>query len=290
MSSAFDPICDDLPDIDPVYPPVNVEAEIPTADGTRLNGLFMRAQGAGVHPTIAFLHGFPGNERALDLAQIVRRAGWNALYFNYRGSWGMPGVFRFAHVLEDAKAAAQWLVSEEATRDYGVESSRVVLAGHSMGGWAALHTAAIMPGLLGVIGMAAWNIGAWAQAAAQDEDSRFGARLFLEASLKPLAGVTAEALLDETFANTVQHPHNAWDLRSLAPSLVGRRVLLVVGEEDNGTPPELHQQPLVRALHTAGQTVGAVQVEDHIIPYADHGFAARRVALARIILNWLNTL
>ncbi|MDO8912512.1 MAG: hypothetical protein Q8N10_08825 [Phenylobacterium sp.] len=32
-----------------------------------------------------------GNEKNLDLAQAVRRAGWNAVTFNYRGSWGSPG-------------------------------------------------------------------------------------------------------------------------------------------------------------------------------------------------------
>ncbi|MFD3266336.1 hypothetical protein [Phenylobacterium ferrooxidans] len=32
-----------------------------------------------------------GNEKNLDLAQAVRRAGWNAAAFNYRGSWGSPG-------------------------------------------------------------------------------------------------------------------------------------------------------------------------------------------------------
>jgi hypothetical protein len=38
-------------------------------------------------------HGLPGNEKHLDLAQAVRRAGWLAVTFNYRGSWGSQGVF-----------------------------------------------------------------------------------------------------------------------------------------------------------------------------------------------------
>jgi len=44
------------------------------------------AAGAGPHPAVVLLHGFPGNEKTLDLAQDVRRAGWNVLYFNYRGA------------------------------------------------------------------------------------------------------------------------------------------------------------------------------------------------------------
>ena len=50
------------------------------------------------------LHGFPGNERNLDLAQALRRAGWNAVFFHYRGSWGSDGDFSFGHVLEDVAA------------------------------------------------------------------------------------------------------------------------------------------------------------------------------------------
>ena len=37
------------------------------------------AQGAGPHPTIVLLQGFPGNEQNGDLAHIFRRAGWNVL-------------------------------------------------------------------------------------------------------------------------------------------------------------------------------------------------------------------
>ena len=45
--------------------------------------------------TVILLHGFPGNERNLDLAQAIRRSGWNAVFFHYRGAWGSGGVFSF---------------------------------------------------------------------------------------------------------------------------------------------------------------------------------------------------
>ena len=50
---------------------------------------------------VLLLHGFPGNERNLDLAQALRRAGWTVVFFHYRGAWGSGGDFSFAHVLED---------------------------------------------------------------------------------------------------------------------------------------------------------------------------------------------
>jgi dipeptidyl aminopeptidase/acylaminoacyl peptidase len=73
--------------------------------GALLNAIVYVAAGPSSHPTVVLLHGFPGNEKNLDLAQSLRRAGWNVLFFNYRGSWGSPGEFSFTHCLEDAQTA-----------------------------------------------------------------------------------------------------------------------------------------------------------------------------------------
>ena len=61
--------------------------------GAKMNALFLLAAGAGPHPTMLLLHGLPGNERNLDLAQAVRRAGWNVLTFTYRGGAAVAGGF-----------------------------------------------------------------------------------------------------------------------------------------------------------------------------------------------------
>jgi predicted alpha/beta-fold hydrolase len=49
--------------------------------GVGLNALFFLAAGPDPKPTVILLHGLPGNERNLDLAQAIRRAGWNVLTF-----------------------------------------------------------------------------------------------------------------------------------------------------------------------------------------------------------------
>ena len=52
----------------------------------------------------------PATKKNLDLAQEIRRAGWDVLYFNYRGSWGSPGDFSFSHGgIEDTAAAIAYL-------------------------------------------------------------------------------------------------------------------------------------------------------------------------------------
>lgn len=74
-----------------------------------LNAILYTAAGSGPHPTVLLLHGLPGNEQNIDLAQAVRRLGWNVLTIHYRGSWGGPGIFSFEHCLEDAAAALDWI-------------------------------------------------------------------------------------------------------------------------------------------------------------------------------------
>src|ERR1700723_2493582 len=82
--------------------------EIPS-HGASFNAFMYIAAGAGPHPVAVLLHGLPGNERNLDLAQDVRRAGWNVLYMDYRGSWGSQGAFSFSHSVEDVEAAITYL-------------------------------------------------------------------------------------------------------------------------------------------------------------------------------------
>jgi predicted alpha/beta-fold hydrolase len=55
--------------------------------GVEINGVAYVAAGAGPHPVLVLFHGLPGNEKNLDLAQAVRRAGWTVVTLNYRGSW-----------------------------------------------------------------------------------------------------------------------------------------------------------------------------------------------------------
>lgn len=103
------------PPHDAHYPARMVVLHIPSG-GVKIDGVAYLAQGAGPHPTAILFVGLPGNEKNLDLAQAVRRAGWNTVSFFYRGSWGSPGVFRLSHCLEDAGLV---LISAGAMGDFG---------------------------------------------------------------------------------------------------------------------------------------------------------------------------
>ena len=115
--------------------------------GSRINGFIYLAQGKAPHPTVVLLHGYPGNERNLDLAQAIRRAGMNVLFFDYRGSWGSGGEFTFANAQEDVATAVGWLRRPELAARYHVDPARIALVGHSMGAWLALLGAAADSGV-----------------------------------------------------------------------------------------------------------------------------------------------
>src|SRR5260370_13884646 len=119
--------------------------------GALLNAFVYIAAGVGPHPTVILLHGFPGNERNLDLAQSIRRAGWNVLYFNYRGSWGSPGDFSFTHCIEDAQSAIAYLRDDTKAAKLRSDPNTIVLIGHSMGGFVALQTGALDPDIKAIV-------------------------------------------------------------------------------------------------------------------------------------------
>ena len=124
------------PPQDKVHPATAIPFAMPT-HGVRINAILFAAAGAGPHPTVILLHGVPGNDPNFDIARAIQRAGWNVLTFHYRGSWGSPGRYSFTHCREDGEAAVAWLRAPATSADYGIDPNRIVVIGHSMGGFVA---------------------------------------------------------------------------------------------------------------------------------------------------------
>jgi pimeloyl-ACP methyl ester carboxylesterase len=226
-----------------------------------------RASGPGAHPTFILFHGLPGNEKNLDLAQAVRRAGWNAITVNYRGSWGSPGEFRFGGNLEDADAVLAFVHDSANARRLGIDPRRVVVAGHSMGGWVAALTAAHHPDLLGAILISAADMGA--------SGSRQRSALVnsMAGDMESLSGVTAESMADDLLSGAPR-----WRFDSAAAGLA--RMPLLVLTSDDGLAR--YSDSLVRKLRALGNS----QVTTVHEP-TDHGWSDKRIALESAVLVWL---
>src|SRR4249919_4346242 len=71
-ATALDPARGDAAVTDPVpdaaHPTANKQLLVPSG-GVGMNALFLLASGEGPKPTLILLHGLPGNEKNVDLAQ-----------------------------------------------------------------------------------------------------------------------------------------------------------------------------------------------------------------------------
>ncbi|WP_220449087.1 alpha/beta hydrolase family protein [Nonomuraea mesophila] len=161
---------DDVP-IGPV-PPASTPAVTFISGGHTLLGVLHVPAGPGPHPVVVLLHGFPGNERNFDLAQALRQAGYAALVFHYRGSWGVGGSYAWGHVLEDAARVTRAVREEAAAAEHRLDPGRPALVGHSLGGFAALMTAAQDSAVRAVVSVAAFDLGVAAVGCRADPGAR----------------------------------------------------------------------------------------------------------------------
>ena len=254
------------PPADSAHPAHMTVLRVPT-HGVQINGLMYQPSGGGRHPTLVICIGLPGNERNLDVAQAARRAGWNTVSFNYRGAWGSPGEFRFSQNLEDVEAVLAYLRDWTNAEQLGVDTSRIVLAGHSMGGWVAVNAAARDGGLAGVILISAADV-----AKQGDWPAKRLLSLMTE-STGPLAGVTPQSMVDE-----VRSLGKELRFERAAAALV--HVPLLALTADDGLASDT--DALVGAIRQrGGGNVTAIHVA------TDHNWSDHRIALQATILHWL---
>ena len=261
---------------DPANPPHSAQVLIPS-HGMGMNGLFYLAGGPGPHPTMLLLHGFPGNEQNLDLAQAIRRAGWNVLTMHYRGSWGSPGDFSIAHVIEDVDAAVAFVRQPDVAAKYGIDTRRIVVGGHSMGGFATAAHARHDEHLLGVILLDAWNVGATGVAF---DEAKGAAREALIANQFDDLGNSLHGATPASTAAEIMAHRTEWNTQSWAKDLT-HSPLLVIGASKAGGA---ENRKLAEAVRAAGGNVTAIMIE------SDHSFQDHRIALAGDVVSWLQKL
>jgi uncharacterized protein len=247
--------------------------------GALLNAFAYVAAGAGPHPVVVLLHGFPGNERNLDLAQDIRRAGWDVLYFDYRGSWGSPGDFSFSHGIEDTAAAVDYLRSPMMAKILRLDPSRIVLIGHSMGGFMAVQDAAADHRILGVGLISAADLGGRIPLPLPKERQHAAIKALSAAydreGMDPISGCTPEELADDTLTNAAR-----WSFMAKVDSLKSRPALIVTSDDAYARGDEAFAAALRRAGNSRVATL-------HL--HTDHVYSDERGALAGAVLRWLAT-
>ncbi len=274
LAWAGDPVIADPVRVDPDYPPAVRELGI-DSHGAKMNAHIYLADGAGPHPTVILLHGFPGFEKNLDIAQAIRRNGWNVLFFHYRGAWGSEGVFSFSSGIEDVAAALAFLRDPENT-ELRVDTGRIALIGHSMGGFMALQGGAADDGVQCIAGIAAANLGDRAVIAGASPEALEGFKQYSD-TLGMLNGFSGDGAIAELAAAGA-----SFDLRQLAPRLAGKSIFLIGGERDQAVDISVFE-----SLVEAYEAMSDIDLAELRLD-ADHSFSWHRIRLAGELVGWLD--
>lgn len=253
---------------DTTHPARLAQIRYPTG-GVEVPARLFVASGPGAHPTVLLLHGFPGTELNLDLARAIQRAGWNVMAIHYRGVWGAPGQFSLGHTIEDSRAALAWL--RDPARATTVDASRLVVLGHSMGGFDTVMIGDD-PGVAGFVTLSAWDAGGEAARLDTPEERAAAEPEFAEDI--SFTNMTFADMADQIVARA-----EAWDWSRNAAEMGGRPVLVI--DSNDGLEPK--GDAVVAAVTAAGGPAPTrLKFE------TDHSYNDHRIALAAAIVTWLD--
>jgi len=264
------PVTEDPKEIDRDFPPSIKELTLQSS-GQQMVGHIYLAGGAGPHPTVIFLHGFPGNEKNLDLAQSLRRAGFNTLYFHYRGAWGSDGDFSIRGATEDAAAAIAYVKAN--AKPLRTNPEKISLFGHSLGGFNALHTGALDTSVSCTVAAAPAHLSKFAELSPEE------AKNIALSGKRSVPGLTNYSMID--FFAEIKADLVFSDLRPTMAGFKNRPLLIISGDKDPVTTVE-SQLPLVNAAKE-----NQAHPFNHIIMDADHSFSWRRIEFSKTVVNWM---
>ena len=247
-------------------PARSTELFIPSGN-SQIAGLIYSANGLQKHPTLLLLHGYPGNERNLDIAQVVRSRGWNVIYFDYRGSWGSQGKFSFKNSVEDVVNVVAFCNKYQDSLK--IDTSNIVLFGHSMGGWVVLKALQELPTIKKGFALSTWNIGDYYKNVSTEKEmlrlandpNGVGKYFVLNTSLKDLY---TPVLQDQTYFNLLND----------AKSLADKKIIMIDEHEKNSQ--------LAAKMKESNKSYF-----DYSVWQTDHVFTNKRISLINKIITFL---
>jgi pimeloyl-ACP methyl ester carboxylesterase len=231
-----------------------------------LQGFMYKANGSEKHPTLLLLHGYPGNERNLDLAQVVRSHGWNVIYFNYRGSWGSQGEFSFKNCVEDVVNVVGFCLKYRDSLQ--IDTSNIVLFGHSLGAWVCFKALQELPNVKKGFALSTWDIyGAYKNETSEKE-------IIAKVKADGDECFVLNTPIEKIFKPVIESP-DYFNLTKDAKALAGKQIVML--DE-----------------HTLNKKIAdAIRIEnksffEYQVLKTDHPFTNKRVSLMNKVIEFLD--
>ncbi len=275
----YNPITSDPIDRNSEYP-ASMQTIVVESHGQKLIGTVFIPQGIGPHPMLVLLHGFPGNEVNFDMAHAARRDGWLVVVFHYRGGWGSGGSYSFSNCVEDSDVVINFVITNAFSKKYRANKDRLVLAGHSLGGFVALKKVFESHSLNHAAFFAGFNFGYFADLIKSVSWAKDLTLKRLDDGAKLLSGISGDKLLAE-----MVNKRNDWDLIKLIPTAIRKDILVVGARFDMTAPIDVHHTPLVNAL--AGYK--NILTKEAILE-TGHSFSDSRIKLTQLLIDWLRSI
>lgn len=272
----FDPVTQDE-QYNPNYPSSIVPAVFESS-GCKLLGTMFLAAGKGPHPVIILMHGFPGNELNYDLAYVFQRQGFNVFVFHYRGCWGSEGDYLWSNLVDDASSSIKFIRSNFAQDNFRIDPNKIVLIGYSMGGFAALLNTIMDDEIKYTVSISGFNAGVFGELIESDKTIYDYSMAHMQPAMDFVKCNSADILLNELITNKKE-----WNILNHLEKLSNKNLLVIGARFDSTTPLDIHHKPLISALKTAN-----VKNVKEVILETEHSFSDKRIALARIISDWLS--
>ncbi len=251
-----------------------VTAIVPAADGSplfaRVMKPFLNAPDEK-RPAIIMMHGFPGYEKWIEVAQALKRMGCVTVTSAFRGVWGCGGNYTLTGLADDARAHVEYCKAH--ADELNIDPDHIYLFGHSMGGFTALRLMAEGIDVKGVVLVAPCDM------VEKYQSDKAGFKTMVEGScpfftLDEKGGAVFE---EECKAHPI-----TWHLDELAkkadPSIP---VLMFAGGKDDLCPPASHAMPAYSVLKQRGFDV------TYLLFDSDHCFQSAKVEFTRSLAEWL---
>ncbi|MGH2983394.1 MAG: alpha/beta hydrolase [Solirubrobacterales bacterium] len=201
-------------------------------------------------PGIVIVHGAGSRkENHADFARLAAASGWAALSFDARGHGASEGEMS-PGAIDDVVRMVQLLAAHE-----GVDPRRVAVRGSSMGGFLAIHAAAVAREIAGVIAICP----------AGEEDLSRGIRRG-ELDMRVADPLALEAWLAER------------DLRKAVEGIAGRPLILLHAEGDEEIPSDWSEELYEHASEPRKLV---------LVPGGDHRSLQHDPELQAVALGWL---